>query len=314
MSQRSKSGCWTCRLRRKKCSGGGPPCSSCKTRGVFCHGYGSKPVWKDRGEKEKEEATRLLMQSKRRRSRPTQAENIITQDATMSKSPNEVIDQGRNSPTETTLSVSLSPSYEQFDFDFDFLTALEPATNQLPTTDPPNSSWSSLADVELAGDLAQLQSLTQDLDTGQSTWFAPEDIYESKKDPKLLEKEMELIIHFLEQPYNFQPDFFSTSSVSQKSWFLFLLMRSPTFYYSSLSMSAYRRYFGSTIDREDRRGAYHDYQNYRARALRSLCQLSEPSDSLPGSRISVIGEKLICEVQIARLEVRQYLAIITSQT
>lgn len=65
-SKRSKSGCWTCRLRRKKCSEGGPPCQNCSTMGIHCHGYGPRPAWKDRGEREQDEARKLKLQMPRR--------------------------------------------------------------------------------------------------------------------------------------------------------------------------------------------------------------------------------------------------------
>ncbi|KAJ3549492.1 hypothetical protein NM208_g470 [Fusarium decemcellulare] len=42
---RTKSGCWTCRLRRKKCDEKKPACSNCESRGLDCYGYGQKPAW-----------------------------------------------------------------------------------------------------------------------------------------------------------------------------------------------------------------------------------------------------------------------------
>jgi hypothetical protein len=47
-------GCWTCRLRRKKCSGEQPTCSRCRQLNVTCYGYGPKPSWVDGGNQEKE--------------------------------------------------------------------------------------------------------------------------------------------------------------------------------------------------------------------------------------------------------------------
>nr|A0A8J9RZ21.1 RecName: Full=Transcription factor phomR; AltName: Full=Phomopsin biosynthesis cluster protein R [Diaporthe leptostromiformis]BDA39143.1 transcriptional regulator [Diaporthe leptostromiformis] len=67
-AKRTKSGCWTCRLRRKKCNEGGPPCDNCEARGIHCHGYGPRPQWKDRGALEREEARKLQYQSGRGRS------------------------------------------------------------------------------------------------------------------------------------------------------------------------------------------------------------------------------------------------------
>lgn len=42
---RTKTGCWTCRLRRKKCDENKPACSNCTSRNLECYGYDQKPVW-----------------------------------------------------------------------------------------------------------------------------------------------------------------------------------------------------------------------------------------------------------------------------
>lgn len=49
---RSKQGCWTCRLRKKKCDETRPQCSSCESLQITCYGYGAKPQWMDNGERE----------------------------------------------------------------------------------------------------------------------------------------------------------------------------------------------------------------------------------------------------------------------
>ncbi|RDW82918.1 hypothetical protein BP5796_04409 [Coleophoma crateriformis] len=53
---RSRNGCWTCRLRRKKCDERRPFCSICEALGITCAAYGPRPEWMDGGEKEKEAA------------------------------------------------------------------------------------------------------------------------------------------------------------------------------------------------------------------------------------------------------------------
>lgn len=47
-------GCWTCRLRRKKCSGEQPVCSACARLDISCYGYRTKPSWMDGGTQENE--------------------------------------------------------------------------------------------------------------------------------------------------------------------------------------------------------------------------------------------------------------------
>jgi hypothetical protein len=54
---RSKQGCWTCRLRKKKCDERPDICSTCESLTITCYGYGNKPDWMDNGEKERAMAT-----------------------------------------------------------------------------------------------------------------------------------------------------------------------------------------------------------------------------------------------------------------
>jgi hypothetical protein len=49
----SRVGCWTCRLRGKKCDELRPDCATCEGLRITCHGYGQRPEWMDGGEKEK---------------------------------------------------------------------------------------------------------------------------------------------------------------------------------------------------------------------------------------------------------------------
>src|SRR4051812_29904771 len=56
---RSKRGCWTCRLRKKKCDELHPSCSTCDSLSITCYGYGPKPEWMDNGSKEKEMANSI---------------------------------------------------------------------------------------------------------------------------------------------------------------------------------------------------------------------------------------------------------------
>lgn len=57
--ERSTCGCWSCRIRKKKCDETYPICLACSSRGISCHGYGPKPEWMDGGEKERTVANTL---------------------------------------------------------------------------------------------------------------------------------------------------------------------------------------------------------------------------------------------------------------
>ena len=62
---RSKQGCWTCRLRKKKCDEGRPYCSTCSSLSITCYGFGPKPEFMDNGEEERAVVDRLKQIVKR---------------------------------------------------------------------------------------------------------------------------------------------------------------------------------------------------------------------------------------------------------
>jgi hypothetical protein len=69
---RSLHGCWTCRVRRKKCDELHPLCSNCTGLNLSCDGYGPRPTWLDGGVLEKSQAVRIkriVKQTIKRRSR-----------------------------------------------------------------------------------------------------------------------------------------------------------------------------------------------------------------------------------------------------
>lgn len=62
---RSSDGCWTCRLRRKKCDEGRPVCVGCSTLEIDCLYTDAKPDWMDGAEKQREKADWLKLEVKR---------------------------------------------------------------------------------------------------------------------------------------------------------------------------------------------------------------------------------------------------------
>ncbi|KAI0505885.1 fungal-specific transcription factor domain-containing protein [Xylaria bambusicola] len=63
---RSSSGCWTCRLRRKKCDEQHPVCDCCDALNLTCHYGDEKPDWMDGGAKQEEMAEFLRRKVKER--------------------------------------------------------------------------------------------------------------------------------------------------------------------------------------------------------------------------------------------------------
>ena len=55
MASRTTKGCWTCRIRKKKCDEGRPSCGPCAFRQIICYGYGEKPWFMYKEEDQKAE-------------------------------------------------------------------------------------------------------------------------------------------------------------------------------------------------------------------------------------------------------------------
>jgi hypothetical protein len=59
LASRSIYGCWTCRLRKKKCDENRPSCFKCTSLQLNCDGYGPRPYWMDRGDLQREQARKM---------------------------------------------------------------------------------------------------------------------------------------------------------------------------------------------------------------------------------------------------------------
>lgn len=312
--RRTKSGCWTCRLRRKKCDEEGLPCLNCSTRGVFCHGYGVKPSWKDRGEQEKEEASRLQMRFRRRRkSRPDpisiHADNAEQSFTAGLASSLDSGSQGQSSSPNFSAqfpSATITPLSENIDFD---------TLNTLNVQ--PDSSWTMDLDailfdppaVDMSNNLQIDSRISRDLvpvekaghPCGSLTTLCNHLSPQSDSGKRATE----LVMHFLGETFPLQDRSSQGTPLTHHSWVLNLMMRSSTFCSASLSISALHYFNTLPIGSEARTVAFQDYQNYRSAALRGLRELNDStavtSVSTPGPDLS---EPLVCGVQVAFLEVR----------
>ncbi|KAI0509106.1 fungal-specific transcription factor domain-containing protein [Xylaria bambusicola] len=119
---RSSQGCWTCRLRRKKCDEARPVCAACGGLEIDCHYSDAKPEWMDGGPREKQMADELKAQVKQkaneRRERkwgllptmtdfsPSAQEQRQESDRVMSDAGDPVPSEDGYNPSSTTLSES----------------------------------------------------------------------------------------------------------------------------------------------------------------------------------------------------------------
>ncbi|EME81787.1 uncharacterized protein MYCFIDRAFT_116413, partial [Pseudocercospora fijiensis CIRAD86] len=269
--QRSKRGCWTCRLRRKKCFEDGPPCLNCVERDVFCHGYGPKPDWKDKGVKEKREAARLALSSRR------QSRQISSRYSTAA--------------TDTDQPHQSHPSMD-LDTVFDFSNLL---SSHSGTPFVPSALHDSSHQASLSGPSARIQNHDPVGIHGVQADLANLIVSRGPALPdehqqETLSREYDLVMRFL--------DYYSPklgTRDSSRGWLLHLLGRSRAFLQCSLSMAALRESSQFVSGSEPFRSTLQVAHKHHAYAIQIFAELQAGS-------IAVLGEDLIVATHLAHLE------------
>ncbi|KAM3077269.1 hypothetical protein ACMFMG_003267 [Clarireedia jacksonii] len=111
---RSNRGCWTCRLRRKKCGEEQPGCRRCADVNVKCH-YGPRPRWIDDAKVGKEELERIKVivaasaSKKRAAHRASKRPRSASPSSTPSSAPLAKISKNENSETVKDALSSTTP-------------------------------------------------------------------------------------------------------------------------------------------------------------------------------------------------------------
>ncbi|KFY47992.1 hypothetical protein V496_10359 [Pseudogymnoascus sp. VKM F-4515 (FW-2607)] len=94
MHRRSRTGCYTCRLRRKKCDEGSPCCSACKNLGLECN-Y-KRPMWWSNGDSRRLQKDGIKMIIKRKK---------------LSEKASQILPPGADTPPGLSHSLPTSATY-----------------------------------------------------------------------------------------------------------------------------------------------------------------------------------------------------------
>ncbi|KFY36087.1 hypothetical protein V494_05327 [Pseudogymnoascus sp. VKM F-4513 (FW-928)] len=94
MHRRSRTGCYTCRLRRKKCDEGSPCCSACKNLGLECN-Y-KRPMWWSNGDSRRQQKDMIKMIIKRKK---------------LSEKASQILPPGADTPPGLSHSLPTSATY-----------------------------------------------------------------------------------------------------------------------------------------------------------------------------------------------------------
>ncbi|RFU32369.1 hypothetical protein B7463_g3968, partial [Scytalidium lignicola] len=203
---RSKQGCWTCRLRKKKCDEGRPNCSTCESLSITCYGFGAKPDWMDNSEKEKAVVNSLKETVKR-----TSRRKATTQ---YSKQPGPIITIAPKHSNGSIQNFSFGSGSTHQDCVttlLDHESSQENGVNVLQneSTDPPSPE---------RGDLIS-----------GSMFSIPAD-------------DSALLMHFLDNVFPLQYPMYNPGiSEGGRGWLLALLLRTKPLYHAALALSVYHR-------------------------------------------------------------------------
>lgn len=328
VNQRSKSGCWTCRLRRKKCAEDGLPCSNCETRGVDCHGYGPRPAWKDRGHQEKQEADRLQLRRRNQATRRPSSSN--TTDATVENSiyclspsmafASPTADLASSSFPSSSVETPIFPfpSGSPSHLDPSDLTLLPdfwvPDFEEAPGTSPfcdnpsitiPAPPGNTLENAPQDQDLTPLASF---IEAGVTSLEFPSNRLHPSE-----EREVELMMQYLEEDFPKQHPSYCPSAVRVQAWLMCTFRRSRTFLYASLCISAYFNFLKApSHDGARQTELFREYDRLKHMAAKAHALLMEASSKRESQKLTrdeldfMLGETIIASVQLAILEVSVY--------
>ncbi|KAK1141322.1 hypothetical protein N8T08_009229 [Aspergillus melleus] len=205
---RNKQGCWTCRLRKKKCDEGRPYCSTCNSLSIPCYGYGPKPEWMDHGDQERAVANDLKQTVKR-----TSRRKVPVVFPRRSGAVAKIAPKPMNGSVESSSS--------------------SPISNGTHVVNPPSDngfSQDEAAHVLLSAlDSSPASQATQDKSIAESIF--PSSATESV-----------LLMHFLDNVFPLQHPMYKPGPFEGgRGWLLALLLRTKPLYHATLAVSSYHR-------------------------------------------------------------------------
>ncbi|ESZ90633.1 hypothetical protein SBOR_8983 [Sclerotinia borealis F-4128] len=233
---RSNRGCWTCRIRKKKCDEVQPGCLRCANVNVECQ-YGPKPRWIDDPKVGKEELERIkavvaASASKKRAAFRARIRPIsISSSPRSSKSPSATNTPKRvsNLPCTGTGIDSVVSISSCMELDHD--KTIEPQSPSTTKT-PRRVSHLSCTGIDNVVSISSRMEMDHDKSIEpQSPLF-----------PKWIEdQEASLMMHYLDHVFFIQFRFHIPSLSSGRGWLLSLLTRTKPLYHAALSLSAFHR-------------------------------------------------------------------------
>ncbi|KAK0761969.1 hypothetical protein N5P37_004769 [Trichoderma harzianum] len=237
------SGCWTCRIRHRKCDSRTPTCKECTDRNVQCHGYGQKPEWMDGAAEEEKENLRIKKAVK---------ENF--------RSLRRIQNRARQNRRDVAPRLQAVPAQEEQDWG--------------PSGSISPHHGSNLPDSGL--DSRDYASISPNNESSSGSANSTRSAYielarqEPRRIPWIDSHDASLLMHYLDQVFSWQFPYHSYASRSgNRGWLLSLLIQQGPLYHAILSLSSLHQ--SVLLGREEEYCQQCIAFDRHSRALRELC-------------------------------------------
>ncbi|CZR56012.1 uncharacterized protein PAC_05900 [Phialocephala subalpina] len=298
-TSRSGSGCWTCRLRKKKCDDVRPVCGPCEFRNITCHGFGLKPSFLCSAEDQKAEIAKI--QKAVSDSFKARRAFRVAKKATRPSQPRPVVAAGSRDETadltkayEAQLSLQSGPSVS---------TKGPVAGNAtvLPVSEPwllSSSGPSVQAGLLQSSEEKHRESIRNEKEYPRT--FLP-NAY-----PAQNAQDLALVMNYLDRIFPLQYYFYQpTREERGRGWLLALLLRSKPSFYITLAFSSLQQIrYVYTDDVSKEKGLYEELDQYHSLGIIELQKHLEYLATTSGPEHLIGGvDALACTIQLCSIDV-----------
>lgn len=229
---RSSEGCWTCRLRRKKCDEVRPVCMACDTLEISCLYSEVKPEWMDGAESQKVKADELKAEVKRKAAFRRERKYLQSIE-------NGIEDLSMTNVSEFGIASSINGSDEAQGRRFSSQAGAANSTSPGSSNESANTSQPSSVSMQPAPGMKEFNfPFVNGVDDFSSGSRLP---YQSSSClSQNFERELNSVMMYLDYVFPFQFPFYRPPLLqSGRGWLLVLLLRDRTLFHISLSLASY---------------------------------------------------------------------------
>jgi hypothetical protein len=215
ITMRSYDGCWTCRMRKKRCDEVRPLCDNCSTLQITCHFGNEKPPWMDGGANQRMKAEEVKREVKRAAARrrgilPTEIVESLDVE-TM-----RVVELAGNESHEQSSSTGRSPS------------SSEAGSNSSP-------SWTSVNTSHIVGPASS--NTVRDVGNEQGVLSVD---YSPIQEPRSSELDRRFIAFYFDYFFPFLFPFYKPTLLEGgRSWIMELVTGNQAMWHTTLCLSTY---------------------------------------------------------------------------